>query len=116
MRLSQLIERLHLKPIVLMDGEREIKGGFSGDLLSFVMGNALEGQVWLTIQTHPNIVAVASLKELAAIILCSNRTPEVETITKAKEMEINLLLSEENTFTTSGRIYQLLRDECPSFL
>ena len=49
--------------------DKEIKGGYTSDLLSDVMGNAREGNIWITLQTHKNIMAIASLKELAAIVL-----------------------------------------------
>ena len=48
--------------------DKEIKGGYTSDLLSDVMGNAREGNIWITLQTHKNIMAIASLKELAAIV------------------------------------------------
>ncbi|MFN3820700.1 MAG: serine kinase [bacterium] len=111
MHLSLLIENLTLKPIVLIDGNRTVKGGFVGDLLSYVMGNASEGDLWFTIQTHPNVIAVATLKDLAGVIICGGRSPEEETIQRAKEVGVNLLTTEEQIFPISGRLYQLLNNE-----
>ena len=64
---------------------REIKGGYTSDLLSDVMGFAREGQVWITLQTHKNVLAIASLKELAAILLVKGNKPEDDMLEQAVE-------------------------------
>ena len=70
MRITEITEKLDLKVLSGHNGlSNEITGGYVSDLLSDVMGNAKEGQIWITLQTHQNIIAVASLKDLAAIII-----------------------------------------------
>ena len=68
MTVKDLIEKMNL---TVFCGEqnldREIKGGYVSDLLSDVMGFAQEGNVWVTLQTHKNVIAIASLKELACV-------------------------------------------------
>ena len=75
MTVQDIVSQLNLK---ICSGEkglqREIKGGYTSDLLSDVMGHAQEGDVWITIQTHKNVMAIASLKEIAAIILVKGRS------------------------------------------
>ena len=88
--------------------ETPVTSAYTGDLLSDVMGNAPSGSVWITIQTHLNVVAVASLKEMAAIIFANGRTPEAGTIKKCNEENIVLLGSKENAFTLSGKLYTQL--------
>ena len=85
--------------------DREVKGGYCGDLLSDVMANAMEGQVWLTIQSHQNIVAVAVLREIAAIILVNGRLPDEETKAKAGEEGLPILLSSLTAYQLAGRLY-----------
>lgn len=85
--------------------DREVKGGYCGDLLSDVMANAMEGQVWLTIQSHQNIVAVAVLREIAAIILVNGRLPDEDTKAKAKEEGLPILLSSSTSYQLAGRLY-----------
>lgn len=63
----------------------EIQGYYVGDLLSFVMARATKGQMWLTVQTHPNVIAIASLLELSAVMIVEDPTIPEETITMAKE-------------------------------
>jgi predicted transcriptional regulator len=86
---------------------REVAGGYCGDLLSDVMANAKRGALWLTIQSHPNIVAVAVLRELAGIILVNGRNPDDETKAKADDEGIPLLLSTLSSFDLAGRLYDL---------
>jgi len=71
------------------------------------MANAKAGDVWVTLQVHQNIVAVAALKELAAVILIGGRQPERQTLAKAEEENIPLLLSELPAFEVAGRLYQM---------
>ena len=78
------------------------------DLLSDVMGNAEMNNVWVTLQTHKNVMAIASLKELACVILVKNLTPGEDTLEQSNEEGIPLLSTEMQTYETVGKIYQLL--------
>jgi hypothetical protein len=91
------------------DLERAVTGCYISDLLSDVMANAKEGEVWITLQTHPNIVAVAALKNLAGIIITNKRTPEEETLKKAEDERIAVAVSPSSTFEVGGILYNLLR-------
>jgi hypothetical protein len=85
-----------------------VKGAYSSDLLSDVMGKAREGEVWITMQTHRNIIAVASLKELAAILIVNGSRPEAETIATATAEGVILLGTKERSFVTCGKLYKLM--------
>jgi len=85
--------------------EREIRGGYCGDLLSNVMANAPSGCIWLTVQTHQNIVPVAVLHEMAAVVLTGGQEPDPETIAKANDEGIPLLIWPESAFDLAGQIY-----------
>jgi hypothetical protein len=84
---------------------REILGGYASDLLSDVMGNSREGDIWVTMQKHVNIVAVAQLNELAAIVLVNGRHPEPETIAKAEEKGIPIVSTPLQAFDAIGILY-----------
>jgi predicted transcriptional regulator len=84
----------------------EVTGGYASDLLSDVIAHSRKGNLWMTIQTHPNIVAVATMKELAGIILTGGREPDPETLRKAEEEGIPILVSQVFTFELAGRLYQ----------
>jgi hypothetical protein len=86
----------------------EIRGGYVGDLLSDVIANGKEGDLWITRQIHQNIVAVASLKDLAGIILIRGAEPAADTLEKAVREKIPMLLSNLSAFEAAGRIYQLI--------
>ena len=84
MKLREIVERLGLR--VVTGAERldaEVSAGYASDMLSDVMGNARQGALWVTLQTHQNIVAVAVMKSLAGIVLVKGREPEAETVRKA---------------------------------
>ena len=83
----------------------EVTGGYASDLLSAVMANAVEGNVWVTCHAHPNIVAVALLVKLSAIILVAGRQPEDETAEKAEQEGVPILVSSLPAFELVGRLH-----------
>ena len=86
---------------------RDITDGYCGDLLSDVMANSVKGAVWLTVQVHQNIVAVAVLKELAAIILVNGRQPDEETKTKSEDEQIPILVTPLSAYQLAGQLNEL---------
>lgn len=111
MKLSSLIKDDFLEKILVFDDFIEIKNGYIGDLLSEIMRNAQTDSIWITHQTHPNIIAVASIVEINTIVIPKGFEFEIETIKKAKENKINLLKSKYDIFKTSGLIYIKLSEE-----
>jgi predicted transcriptional regulator len=110
MKITDIIKPLDLKVISGKNGlSNEITGGYVSDLLSDVIGNAKEGEVWITLQTHQNIIAVASLKDIAAIIIVKGAGAEADTIEKSNNENIPVLLTELDTFTIAGRLFELLK-------
>ncbi len=84
--------------------DRQIQGGYCGDLLSDVMANAPDGCIWLTVQTHQNIVPVAVLHEMAAVILTGGQEPDQETIEKANAEGIPILMWPKSAFDLTGQV------------
>jgi len=89
------------------EGAPEVRGGYASDLLSDVMANAQDGDVWVTLQRHVNIVAVAELKNLAAIVIVNGRQPEAETRARAAEHGVAIVVTSLSAFEAAGRLYQL---------
>ena len=85
-------------------------GGYAGDLLSDVMANGRPGNIWVTMQTHQNILAVAKIKDLAAIVVVNGRQLDEETVHKAGEENVIVLGTNESAFRLSGRLYLLLEE------
>jgi predicted transcriptional regulator len=100
-------EALGLTACVEANLDGEIAGAQVSDLLSYVMAEGRRGQVWITIQTHPNIVAVAGLAGMHAIVIAGGFEAEAETIARAEEEEMGLFTSPENAFTLAGKLYEL---------
>jgi len=109
MKVSELAEQLGLKISGGLRGlDREVSGGYTSDLLSDVMGHATSGQVWITLQTHKNVMAIASLKELAAMVIVKGYQPEEDMLEHSNTEEIPVLTTTEEAFEITGKIYQLL--------
>jgi predicted transcriptional regulator len=109
MTVQELKDKLNLTVFSGEEGlNREITGGYVSDLLSDVMGHAEAGSVWVTLQTHKNIMAISSLKEIAAIILVKGFQPEEDTINQSNEEGIPILGTTEQTFEIAGKIYELI--------
>ena len=112
MTTEEIVRELELK--VFTGGElasRELCGGYVSDLLSDVMGHAKEGEVWITLQSHANVVAIASLKELAAILLVKGIEPDEAVVEKAREEGVTILGTNEDTYTITGKLFQVLNKE-----
>jgi len=108
MSIKDIVEKLGLKVISGKELlERKVTGAYVGDLLSDTLANSKKGNLWITIQIHQNIVAVASSKELSGIIIVNGRKPVEETIKKAKEEEIPLMISNLLSYEVTGRLYEI---------
>jgi predicted transcriptional regulator len=106
MRVKDLVEKFGLAVAGGEKGlDREVTEGYCGDLLSDVMGNAPAGCAWMTVQGHQNIIAVAVLREMAAIVITGGQKPDVETIEKANQEGIPVLQSPESSFRLAGRLF-----------
>ncbi len=108
MKLKKIVEKFGLDVKCGADKlEQEIGGGYASDLLSDVIANGKAGDIWITLQVHRNIVGVASMKDLLGIIIINGRQPEEETIEKAKEEDIPIMVSDLPAFQLVGELYQL---------
>ena len=108
MTLPGLIETLQLTAFALPQADRNVRGGYAGDLLSWVMGRAEADDAWLTIMSNPNILAVATLTDVSCIILCEGVEPDAGVAALANEKGINLLGSKESVFALAASISKLL--------
>ena len=109
MQVKDIINILELKVFGGSQGlSHDITGGYTSDLLSDVMGHTENGRLWITLQTHKNVIAIASLKELSAVILIKGNEPDADMLAQAEEEGIPVLGSVEEAFELSGKIYNLL--------
>ena len=95
--------------LALPDPEREIQGVYIGDLLSWVMGRAKENEAWVTIMSNLNVIAVASLSDVASVIFAEGVIPDGEIIEVAKEKGVNLLVSPLPSYETAIKLSELLK-------
>ena len=85
----------------------EVTGGYASDLLSCVMAKAQTGNIWITLQGHPNVVAVASLLNLAGVVITEGMAPDTATLQKAEEEEIPIMTTPLTAYTVAGKLYEL---------
>ncbi len=93
MTVNELAAKCGFEALVLPDGEREVIGGYAGDLLSWVMGRAKSDCAWITIMSNINIIAVASLADVSCVILSEGVRPDEDIVRTAGEKGVNILLS-----------------------
>ncbi len=108
MTVNELVNISDFTPVCVADGEREILGGYAGDLLSWVMGRATEGCAWVTIMSNVNIIAVCSLADPACIVLSEGVSPDEDTLMRAKQQGVNIISTRLDTFTACAKIAELL--------
>jgi len=107
MKIRDIVKILDLQVISGDDLlEKEVTGGYTGDLLSDVLAHARKGNIWITSQIHQNIIAVASSKELSGIIIVNLRKPEEETLKRAEEEKIPVISSSLLAFEITGKLYE----------
>ncbi len=110
MKVSELVLALNLNLFSGEEGlENEVTGAYVSDLLSDVMGFAKEGEVWITLQTHQNVLAVASLRDLPAVILVKGLEPDEEMREHSEREGIPVLGTAMSTFELAGKLYALLK-------
>ncbi len=108
MLLKKIIESIDLELITGDVEGKEIKKGYTSDLLSEVMASG-HSDIWITVQSHSNIVAVATIIGVKAIVLVNGREYTQDTMDKAKEEGICLLKSKQDAFIITGKIYAMLQ-------
>ena len=108
MKIKDLVEKLNLKVLTAYDEDRNITGCYSGDLLSWVMSRAEEGDVWLTVMGNINAVAVAVLTDCACIVLTENAALDDEAKIKAEMQGVCFLQSEKNAYELSVEISKII--------
>ena len=103
MKVSDLKEKLGLTLVAGVDSG-EVSGCYIGDLMSLAMARLEEGNVWITIQTNLNVVAVAALKEAGCVILADGAEPDADAKAKADAEEIPILISEKSAYTLAKEL------------
>lgn len=108
MKTSELEKLLKAKRLTeLSEEEREITGCYIGDLLSWVMGRAQTGDVWITIMTNINIVGVAVLADVACIVIPEGTPVEPETLAKANAEGVTIFSCEQSAFACAKQLASL---------
>jgi serine kinase of HPr protein (carbohydrate metabolism regulator) len=107
MRLKDVIKKFDLQPVAgYKENDINVSGAYTSDLLSDVIANTKKENIWITMQIHVNIIAVANLKELSAIIVVMDKNVDKDTIERAEKENIPILKTELTAFQISGKLYE----------
>ncbi len=109
MKIGEIVNKVEVNVRVVGDMEKDVGGCYVSDLLSDVLANSKEGDLWITHQSHPNVVAVASVRGLAGVIITGDRDIEPDTIKKAETEKVTIMTSARPTFLVAGEVYNLLK-------
>ena len=109
MKIRDVIEKTGATVLAPGDVERDLTGAISGDLLSFIMAEAKEGWLWITIQVHLNVAAVAVLKDVPFILVASGRAPEQALVERCTTEGITLAVTKIPAFEAAGALRELAR-------
>lgn len=108
MTVKELAAKCGFETLAAPESDREITGAYAGDLLSWVMGRAQSGDAWVTIMTNVNTIAVASLADVACVILAEDCEIEESVVATAEAKGINLLRSGKTTYELCAALSQMI--------
>ena len=108
MKISEMAQQLGWEILAMPAPDMEVTGGYTGDLLSWVMGRARAGDVWITIMTNRNIMAVATLAGVSAVVVTEQAEIDAEVIRLAESQDINLLRTKTASFETACAVGKLI--------
>ena len=108
MTVEAFVNAIGFKTVCMPSPEKEIDGVYIGDLLSWVMGNAACGNVWITIMSNANIVAVASLVDISCILLAEGVEPDDDVVNTAESKGINIISTKLSSYDTAILISQCI--------
>lgn len=106
MKLQDMISQLGLKPLTRLE-EKEVTGIFISDMLSDVMSSAKAGDLWLTVQTHKNIVSAANLIDIAAVVVSTGKHVPQETVDLAERFHVIVLSTPMSNFELSAKLHSI---------
>ena len=107
MTVAEIVAALELEVLAGRDGlSRQVTGGYSSDLLSCAMAGAKEGDVWVTLQAHQNVVAVATLADVACVIITEGAFPDAGTVSRADAERVALLGTKQDTFAVIAQLVE----------
>lgn len=110
MTISLLAEKLGAEIINMPYPDREPCGAYCGDLLSWVMGHAQSDNIWVTIMTNKNVLAVAQLIDMSCVIISENAQLDNDFLETAKAKEINIIRSELDNYTVCAELSKLINE------
>jgi len=111
MTVSELMDKLGAKVVTGKSLEQKVSGCYVSDLLSDVLAGSDTGQLWITQHIHPNIVAVASVKGISAILIVGGKDAAEDTMSRAAQEDVNIISTDLTAFEAAGKVYSLFQND-----
>ena len=108
MTVGEIAKNLPLSKVSISDADRTVEGVYIGDLLSWVMGRAKSGNIWITIMSNINVIAVATLADVSCVILAEGVQLDSDTISAAKAKGVNILFTDLTSYEIAAKIAKYL--------
>ena len=105
MKLESLLPALQAESLTRM-ASADVTQCHISDLLSDVLAHAGPGILWVTIQTHRNVVPVAATKDLPAVLIACGRKPDPAVVAEADEQGIVLLSTPLSTYHAAAKLWE----------
>jgi len=106
MKLQDINEKLSLKALTNIE-DKDVQGVFISDMLSDVMSTAQAGNLWLTVQTHKNIVSAANLIDIGAVIITHDKRVPDDTIELANRFHVSIFSTANTTYEMTRKLIEL---------
>jgi hypothetical protein len=104
-KLSSLLAAIKAEPLTELV-EVNVTGCYIGDLLSDVLAHAQPGMLWVTIQTHRNVISAASMKDITAVLFASGRKPDPSIVAEAEDEKIALLTTPLTAYEAASKLWE----------
>jgi serine kinase of HPr protein (carbohydrate metabolism regulator) len=106
MKLKEIVKKLDLSELTKIE-DKDINGVFISDMLSDVMSIAKPDDLWLTVQTHKNIISAANLVDIGVVVIAHNKKVPKETIELANRFNISMVSSDLSTFEIVSKLIEV---------
>ena len=108
MTVESLTKECGFEVVCMPDANRDVDGAYIGDLLSWVMGKASSGNVWITIMSNINVIAVATLADVSCIVLAEGVSVDGDVIAAAEAKGVNVLSSKLSAYETAKQLHGVI--------
>lgn len=107
MKIKEILKNINFETVFLEDENAEVETGYSCDLLSEVIGRAKADSIWITVHTNLNVLAVATMIDIPAVVISEGHNVDDDFVSRAKKEGISVFRTDEDSYTVAGKLYEI---------